>query len=76
MTTERELVKLPSGVSLEAKLHSPETSTSSGSVGLAALPHPWSWLGGQMEDRREPSLITLVRVAQAHRLMGYNASSR
>ena len=60
MATERELVKLPSGVSLEAKLYSPEIPTSEGSAGLAVLLHPWSWLGGQMEDQCEPSLITSV----------------
>lgn len=60
MATERELVRLPSGASLEVKLHSPETPTSSGSVGLAVLLHPWSWLGGRMEDQCEISLITTV----------------
>ena len=58
MTTELKLVKLPSGVSLETKLYSPETSASEGSTGLAVLLHPWSWLGGRMEDQCEPSLIT------------------
>ena len=54
MTTEREVVKLPSGISLEAKLHSPETTpTNEGSAGLAVLLHPWSWLGGRMEDQCE-----------------------
>ena len=57
MTTEREVVKLPSGVSLEAKLHSPEAPTSEGSAGLAVLLHPWSWLGGRMEDQCELPLI-------------------
>lgn len=51
MATERELVKLPSGVSLEAKLYLPETSVDEGSTGLAVLLHPWSWLGGRMEDQ-------------------------
>ena len=51
MATERELVKLPSGVSLETSLYSPETSTSEGGAGLAVLLHPWSWLGGRMEDQ-------------------------
>ena len=60
MATERELIKLPSGVSLEVKLCSPETSTSGGGAGLAVLLHPWSWLGGRMEDQYEPSLITSV----------------
>jgi len=60
MATERELVKLPSGVSLETKLHSPATSTSEASAGLAVLLHPWSWLGGRMEDQCGPSLITPV----------------
>ena len=58
MATERELVKLPSGISLEAKLQSPEESTDGeGSAGLAVLLHPWSWLGGRMEDQYERSLI-------------------
>ena len=60
MTTEREPVRLPSGVSLEAKLHSPEASTSEGGAGLAVLLHPWSWLGGRMEDQCEPSLIMSI----------------
>lgn len=60
MASERDIVKLPSGVSLEAKLYSPETSTGSGSVGLAVILHPWSWLGGRMEDQCETSLITTV----------------
>jgi len=58
MSTEPELVKLPSGVSLEAKLYSPETPTDESSAGLAVFLHPWSWLGGRMEDQCEPSLIT------------------
>ena len=61
MATERELVKLPSGVSLEAKLYSPETlSATEGGAGLAVLLHPWSWLGGRMEDQCELSLIMSV----------------
>lgn len=57
-TERRELANLPSGVSLETNLYSPETSASEGSAGLAVLLHPWSWLGGRMEDQYEPSLIT------------------
>ena len=60
MATERELVKLPSGVSLEVKLHSPETPESEGGAGLAVLLHPWSRLGGRMEDQCEPSLIMSI----------------
>ena len=60
MATESELVKLPSGVSLETKLHSPETPTKEDRAGLAVLLHPWSWLGGRMEDQCEPSLITTI----------------
>ncbi|KAF9649247.1 alpha/beta-hydrolase [Thelephora ganbajun] len=51
MAGERELVKLSSGCSLETKLYSPEIPTSQGSTGLAILLHPWSWLGGRMEDQ-------------------------
>lgn len=53
-----ELVKLPSGVSLEAKLYAPETPTNGASAGLAVLLHPWSWLGGRMEDQCEHLLVT------------------
>jgi hypothetical protein len=54
MATDQELqVKLPSGVSLEAKLYSPKVSTSEDGTGLAVLLHPWSWLGGRMEDPYE-----------------------
>ena len=60
MATERELAKLPSGVSLEAKLYTPEAPRSESIAGLAVLLHPWSWLGGRMEDQCGPSLITLV----------------
>lgn len=60
MATEQEIVKLPSGVSLEVKLYSPETPANEASAGLAVLLHPWSWLGGRMEDQCEPSLITSV----------------
>jgi alpha/beta superfamily hydrolase len=58
MATDQELqVKLPSGVSLEVKLCFPKASTSEGGTGLAVLLHPWSWLGGRMEDQYESSLI-------------------
>jgi len=60
MATERELVKLPSDVSLETKLYSPETSSSEAGAGLAVLLRPWSWLGGRMEDQCGPSLIISI----------------
>jgi uncharacterized protein len=45
------LVDLPTGVSLETELLQPLLQQNSQSNNkLAALIHPWSWLGGQMND--------------------------
>ncbi|KAI0077061.1 alpha/beta-hydrolase, partial [Panus rudis PR-1116 ss-1] len=50
-----EPIQLPSGLVLEASLSLPQTagsnnSTSATSQKLAVCLHPWSWLGGRMDD--------------------------
>jgi hypothetical protein len=47
------LIPLPTGISLEADLEAPTTGSSQDSQGnkLAILLHPWSWLGGSMNDQ-------------------------
>jgi len=44
------LISLPHGVSLEADLEVPTGSQSTQENKLAILLHPWSWLGGRMND--------------------------
>lgn len=43
------LIPLPTGVSLETDLDYPPESSHEGNK-LAILLHPWSWLGGNMND--------------------------
>lgn len=43
-------IQLPSGVSLEADLEAPPNGPSEQENKLAILLHPWSWLGGNMND--------------------------
>jgi len=47
-----QFIKLPTGVTLEAELSEPLTIPESHDDGnnLAVCLHPWSWLGGQMDD--------------------------
>lgn len=45
-----EVIDLPTGVSLEAILLKPPATTHSEGTKLAICLHPWSWLGGRMED--------------------------
>jgi hypothetical protein len=47
------LIPLPTGISLEANLEAPTAGSSQDSQGnkLAILLHPWSWLGGSMNDQ-------------------------
>ncbi|RDB25743.1 hypothetical protein Hypma_006804 [Hypsizygus marmoreus] len=52
-----ELIKLPSGVSIEVALTAPSASDAGRETKLAVCLHPWSWLGGQMDD---PVLLSLV----------------
>ena len=43
-----DLVQLPTGVSLEVELT--DAPTDHGQGKLAVCLHPWSWLGGRMDD--------------------------
>ena len=45
-----DIIDLPTGVSLEANLMKPPATTHSEGTKLAICLHPWSWLGGRMED--------------------------
>ena len=49
-TFERERITLPSGLSLEAQLSAPGTAARQTTNKLAICLHPWSWLGGRMDD--------------------------
>jgi hypothetical protein len=54
MIMSRQLVQLPTGVSLEVQLTTPpdlSPSASDGGNKLAICLHPWSWLGGRMDDQ-------------------------
>lgn len=44
-----ELIELPSGVRLELSLFIPKTPPE-GPSKVAICLHPWSWLGGRMDD--------------------------
>jgi len=44
------LVQLPTGVSLEVELTESPLLADHGQGKLAVCLHPWSWLGGQMDD--------------------------
>lgn len=48
--SSRELIQLPSGLRLETDLIEPEATVPRESNKLAVLLHPWSWLGGTMND--------------------------
>ena len=44
-------IQLPTGVSLEVELTEPPSATDHRQEKkLAVCLHPWSWLGGQMDD--------------------------
>ena len=45
-----DIIDLPTGVSLEAILLKPPATTHLEGTKLAICLHPWSWLGGRMED--------------------------
>jgi alpha/beta superfamily hydrolase len=54
------LISLPHGVSLEADLEVPTGSQSTQENKLAILLHPWSWLGGRMNDPCVEAVSKLV----------------
>ncbi|KAF5372747.1 hypothetical protein D9615_010095 [Tricholomella constricta] len=63
-----ELVELPSGICLEVHLATP---TLPGGEKLTICLHPWSWLGGQMDD---PVLLCLVdELQENHYVLRYNS---
>jgi hypothetical protein len=45
-----QFIRLPSSVSLEAALSTPPNVSPAESKQLAICLHPWSWLGGSMDD--------------------------
>ena len=51
-----DLVQLPTGVSLEVELTDAATDHDQGK--LVVCLHPWSWLGGRMDD---PCVMPCVR---------------
>ncbi|EPT01649.1 hypothetical protein FOMPIDRAFT_1119778 [Fomitopsis schrenkii] len=70
LTAGRELIKLPSGTTLECDIapppvpvHTAAGSEPSRSAKLAVCLHPWSWLGGRLED---PVLQTLIAPLHIH----------
>ncbi|KAF8071755.1 Alpha/Beta hydrolase protein [Lyophyllum atratum] len=65
-----EVVKLPSGISLEVEIAPP--SAMAESVKLAICLHPWSWLGGQKDD---PVLLSLADhlTAENYYVLRYNS---
>ncbi|KAG5647369.1 hypothetical protein DXG03_000437 [Asterophora parasitica] len=65
-----ELVKLPSGISLQVDLARPTSSTTEGEK-LAICLHPWSWLGGQKDD---PVLRSVEdELLESHFVLRYNS---
>ncbi len=46
----REVIHLPSGLTLEASLSVPSEASPAAENKLAICLHPWSWLGGRMDD--------------------------
>ncbi len=47
---DHEKIELPSGLVLEASLSVPTAGVSHTGAKLAVCLHPWSWLGGRMND--------------------------
>ncbi|KAJ6544777.1 Alpha/Beta hydrolase protein [Mycena vulgaris] len=68
MTT---LVPLPTGVSLEIKLSPPPIPSNEHK--LAVCLHPWSWLGGRMNDPVLCSLMEPLLHARGYHVLRYNS---
>ncbi|KAJ7034920.1 Alpha/Beta hydrolase protein [Mycena alexandri] len=66
------LVPLRTGVSLEVKLSPPPPSADGPGHRLAVCLHPWSWLGGRMDD---PVLQMLTKPlhARGYHVLRYNS---
>lgn len=58
-----EIIDLPIGVSLEAILPKAPITTHSEGTKVAVCLHPWSWLGGRMEN---PWVIHTLRCLLTH----------
>ncbi|KIP10516.1 hypothetical protein PHLGIDRAFT_65555 [Phlebiopsis gigantea 11061_1 CR5-6] len=69
---ENRLIRLPSSLSLEARLSTPRGATAASTRKLAVCLHPWSWLGGQMND---PVLhaISSVLLEAGYTVLRYNS---
>ncbi|KAJ7659960.1 Alpha/Beta hydrolase protein [Mycena rosella] len=65
------LVPLRTGVSLEFKLSPPPISSDEHK--LAVCLHPWSWLGGQMNDPVLCSLMEPLLHARGYHVLRYNS---
>ncbi|KAG7448137.1 alpha/beta-hydrolase [Guyanagaster necrorhizus] len=70
-------IDLSTGISLEAELTSPsdaDRNHGDGGSNLAIFLHPWSWLGGRMQD---PVVSLLMDIFEAHKshyyLLRYNS---
>ncbi|EGN98980.1 hypothetical protein SERLA73DRAFT_181742 [Serpula lacrymans var. lacrymans S7.3] len=66
----QELVPLPTGVSLETVRIYPNPKQSS--TKLAVCLHPWSWLGGNMNDPVIHTLVLLLQAREYH-VIYYNS---
>ncbi|KAJ7178569.1 Alpha/Beta hydrolase protein [Mycena crocata] len=66
------LVPLRTGVSLEVKLSPPPTAHDDHK--LAVCLHPWSWLGGQMNDPVLGALVAPLH-ARGYHVLRYNSRS-
>ncbi|KAJ7104258.1 Alpha/Beta hydrolase protein [Mycena belliarum] len=65
------LVPLPTGVSLEVQLSAPPTPGNPRK--LAVCLHPWSWLGGRMDDPVLSALMTPLLLARGFHVVRYNS---
>ncbi|KII89869.1 hypothetical protein PLICRDRAFT_91014 [Plicaturopsis crispa FD-325 SS-3] len=67
-------IVLPSGLALQARISAPKTHPREEGTGgkLAILLHPWSWLGGNMNDPTLSSLVPLF-VDSGYRVIRYNS---
>ncbi|KAF8223846.1 alpha/beta-hydrolase [Tricholoma matsutake] len=67
-----DLVELPTGVSLEVELTESPLPTENRQGKLAVCLHPWSWLGGRMDDLVLLSLQDSL-LAEGYRVLRYNS---
>ncbi|EDR01915.1 uncharacterized protein LACBIDRAFT_310124 [Laccaria bicolor S238N-H82] len=67
-----EVINLPTGVSLETILSKPPPTTHSEGTKLAICLHPWSWLGGRMQDPVLDSLVDPL-LSKNYHVLRYNS---